>query len=215
MGWLVLVLAGGYKEEKLSFLDDPFPSDEDSSIDDYDYLSDSDLDEEEEDCQGQDVEEAGTEDDLRVEKNSKVRPRTNLHAQLCSTLVQLPIESAQKSMKENTQIVATGRRGRVITLPDVAYQTCVVFFSTALFRYSYATYTSSLKALVFYLYTDEIAFAPLRSQGVDRLSCPTAAHGAPLCSPKSMYRVADKVRIVRRALTMYVLTQSSSTALTN
>ena len=41
------MLAGGYKEASISPLDDPFPSDQQSSIDDYEYLSDSDLDDEE------------------------------------------------------------------------------------------------------------------------------------------------------------------------
>ena len=49
-----------------------------------------------------------------------------------------------------------------------------------------------LRALIFYLYTGEVAFAPLKSQGVDRPN-ELAIAQVPLCSPKSMYRIADKV----------------------
>ena len=90
--------------------------------------------------------------------------------------------------------VTTGRRGRVVVLPDIAHRTYVDGHDNhqvPLLR------RHSLQALVFYLYTDEVTFAPLRSQNKDRSNETGPAYGAPLCSPKSMYRVADKVSLNR------------------
>ncbi|KAI0927678.1 hypothetical protein AcV5_008151 [Taiwanofungus camphoratus] len=46
------------------------------------------------------------------------------------------------------------------------------------------------QSLVFYLYTGQLNFAPLKSQGARFLATETEL---PLCSPKSMYRLADKL----------------------
>ncbi|KAG1848585.1 hypothetical protein C8R48DRAFT_778800 [Suillus tomentosus] len=48
------------------------------------------------------------------------------------------------------------------------------------------------QALLYYLYTDEIVFAPLRSQG-SRPARRCSIDGPPPCSPKSMYRLACKI----------------------
>ena len=52
-------------------------------------------------------------------------------------------------------------------------------------------------ALIFYLCTGEIYFKPLRSQElpIEKSTWPQAAE-PPACSPKSMYRLADMVRLV-------------------
>ena len=42
-----IVFSEGYKEDNIASLDDPFPVTEDASTEEYDYLSDSDLDDEE------------------------------------------------------------------------------------------------------------------------------------------------------------------------
>ena len=56
----------------------------------------------------------------------------------------------------------------------------------------------SWKSLFFYPCTDEVLFAPLRSQGVDYRSNyireKTAAAAPPPCSPKGIYTLADLVR---------------------
>ena len=55
------------------------------------------------------------------------------------------------------------------------------------------------EALLFYVYTGKIAFAPLRSEGTEeRMSAIKQhehdhPHQPPLVSPKSVYRLADKV----------------------
>ncbi|KZT08420.1 uncharacterized protein LAESUDRAFT_811506 [Laetiporus sulphureus 93-53] len=49
-----------------------------------------------------------------------------------------------------------------------------------------------LQAFVFYVFTGEVRFAPLKSQNRDANEAPQAQDSyAPLCSPKSMYRLAD------------------------
>ena len=50
----------------------------------------------------------------------------------------------------------------------------------------------SWKAFAFYAYFGEVAFAPLRSEHKPRPQV-RESYKAPLCSPKSMYRVAEKV----------------------
>ena len=56
-----------------------------------------------------------------------------------------------------------------------------------------------MQALVHYIYTGSIHFAPLKSQGLAFRRSEQAKHRAksphlpPLCSPKSMYRLADFV----------------------
>lgn len=47
-------------------------------------------------------------------------------------------------------------------------------------------------ALLYYLYTDEIVFTPLRSQA-NSMARRHGFHEPPSCSPKSMYRLACKV----------------------
>ncbi|KAG1726733.1 hypothetical protein EDD22DRAFT_830786 [Suillus occidentalis] len=53
-----------------------------------------------------------------------------------------------------------------------------------------------LKALLLYLYTDKIVFSPLKSQGPPRtdVETPNLSTSWP-CSPKSMYRLASKIRV--------------------
>jgi hypothetical protein len=58
----------------------------------------------------------------------------------------------------------------------------------------------SWQSLIFYLYTGDVAFLPLRSDPTRSRAAVEAQHAAdhpadPLpCSPKSMYRLAEKVR---------------------
>lgn len=56
----------------------------------------------------------------------------------------------------------------------------------------------SWKAFIYYLYTGDIAFTPLKSQlktqpSADATQRQVLALTAPPCSPKSMYRLADEV----------------------
>ncbi|KAJ6459647.1 hypothetical protein C8R45DRAFT_766046, partial [Mycena sanguinolenta] len=78
------------------------------------------------------------------------------------------------------------RTGRVIVLKDTAFRTW--------------------KALLYYLYTRRVNFSPLKSEGPTEL----AATG-PMCSPKSMYRLADKLGLEElRALALASITSRLS-----
>ena len=58
----------------------------------------------------------------------------------------------------------------------------------------------SLRACIFYLYTGKINFLPLKSEGASQRTFGMLTAGdfaPPPCSPKSMYRVAESVRISR------------------
>ncbi|KIK98657.1 hypothetical protein PAXRUDRAFT_133736 [Paxillus rubicundulus Ve08.2h10] len=54
------------------------------------------------------------------------------------------------------------------------------------------------RAFVYYCYTGKVAFYPLRSQ-MPRNKFPEVAGAPPSCSPKSMYRLADKANLKNRA----------------
>ncbi|KAI0681975.1 hypothetical protein BC835DRAFT_1300973 [Cytidiella melzeri] len=92
----------------------------------------------------------------------------------------LPLSATEIASMTNTQLMqVTGTQyGHVIVTPDVAYKT--------------------FKALVYYLYTGELRFAPLRSQspkpGAD--TAVTTPRQVPQCSPKAMYRLADKYGLI-------------------
>ncbi|KDQ57703.1 hypothetical protein JAAARDRAFT_35387 [Jaapia argillacea MUCL 33604] len=70
-----------------------------------------------------------------------------------------------------------GQKGRVVVIKDVAFKT--------------------MRALLFYAYTGEIKFLPLGSvkptSGLTSLNAVLAPQYVPSCSPKSMYRLADKL----------------------
>lgn len=51
----------------------------------------------------------------------------------------------------------------------------------------------SWRSFIFYAYTGRVAFAPLRSQGFVYHDDGKDAAQLPICSPKSMYRLAAKV----------------------
>ncbi len=49
------------------------------------------------------------------------------------------------------------------------------------------------QAFIFYAYFEKVSFAPQRSQGLAAASAqPISRYNPPLCSPKSMCRLADK-----------------------
>ncbi|KAJ7323668.1 hypothetical protein DFH08DRAFT_887579 [Mycena albidolilacea] len=75
-------------------------------------------------------------------------------------------EACNKTSSPRTEQGA--RMGRVIVLKDTAFKTW--------------------KALLYYLYTRRVNFRPLKSEGPKEITAT-----GPLCSPKSMYRLADKL----------------------
>ncbi|TFK94560.1 hypothetical protein K466DRAFT_290631 [Polyporus arcularius HHB13444] len=95
-----------------------------------------------------------------------------------------PLEDAEEPAKvqrnhetATSSSKACGREGRVVFVEDIAYRTW--------------------KAFVFYAYSGKTSFAPLKSQ--EQLEAPTSGQAGrfepPPCSPKSMYRLAEKYGI--------------------
>ncbi|KAG2130715.1 hypothetical protein DEU56DRAFT_982055 [Suillus clintonianus] len=80
------------------------------------------------------------------------------------------------------------------------------------------------QALLYYLYTDEIVFAPLRSQG-SQTATQLGLGKPPPCSPKSMYRLACKIdqdvlrdkalAAIKSSLTEHNILQELSLSLTS
>ncbi|KAJ7744158.1 hypothetical protein B0H16DRAFT_995090 [Mycena metata] len=85
-------------------------------------------------------------------------------------LVKVSFSDVETGDKEQSSTRSSGRKGRVIVLKDTAFQTW--------------------KALIYYLYTRRVNFRPLKSEGP--LETDITVRG-PTCSPKSMYRLADKL----------------------
>ncbi|KAI0356219.1 hypothetical protein OH77DRAFT_1520303 [Trametes cingulata] len=86
-----------------------------------------------------------------------------------------PIHPFQRSQQVRESLA------HVVSEPSSAQRTIVV--TDAAFQ--------TWRALVFYAYTHRIAFAPLRSQGLTATQADDAFQ-PPTCSPKSMYRLAEK-----------------------
>ncbi|KAJ3558091.1 hypothetical protein NM688_g1118 [Phlebia brevispora] len=179
------LLAGSFKENSITSLDDPFPKDRPDFTEEYEYYSDSDLDEEEE-CEVEVgvVIASNLRSDVTVD-NKTEENTSSLNDEVASEnatgLVTVPEPSLEEKKFErdvNPQQVRRSKgEGKVIVLPDVAFNT--------------------LKALIFYIYTGDVAFAPLKSQ--TNANTINSAHtvdfspySAPPCSPKSIYRIADK-----------------------
>jgi hypothetical protein len=78
------------------------------------------------------------------------------------------------------------RMGRVIVLKDTAFK--MYLFQRRIFVKIDDTNTDSWKALLYYLYTRRVNFRPLKSEGPKDMVVK-----GPTCSPKSMYRLTDKV----------------------
>ena len=88
------------------------------------------------------------------------------------------------------------RQGNVVTLRCVSYLTSVRHHSR---RHTFRRNLYSFQAIVMYLYTNEIDFAPFGSKGNRELRIPEImseeADTIPRPSPKSIYRIADMVRV--------------------
>ncbi|KAL6300195.1 hypothetical protein BKA93DRAFT_829264 [Sparassis latifolia] len=150
------------------------PSDRLLSTDSYAYELDSDIDEEDD---GDPHDDSG--DISRALSQHDAPDGGTLSSQ--QDLAILPNGSAPLSPTSNVTVPAAGSPLRTIVIPDAAFITW--------------------QSLVFYLYTGTVSFAPLRSQGLQVRMVEKEQHSRkfprrpPLCSPKSMYRLADKLGI--------------------
>ncbi|KAI1796421.1 hypothetical protein LXA43DRAFT_879627 [Ganoderma leucocontextum] len=175
------VLSGGFSESDLIDLDAPYPSSLGQSVDDYGYTSDSDLDSEDgEDLDDQPDSTRLTRSELRKIVGGVIEQLQHLSSTYIvngtcppaidvegSTLVEGP-DIGQLDCNGDPK-----RRGRVIYLHDIAFKTW--------------------RAFLFYAYFDELSFAALKSlKGSTARTDTNDPYGAPPCSPKSMYRLAEK-----------------------
>ncbi|CAL1708891.1 unnamed protein product [Somion occarium] len=205
------LLGGRFQEGQVGNIDAGFPEDKPTSMDEYDYDSDSDLELDDDDApQALDV----VHDDIDVAADASGNWETMYHIEsapvrivvseqdvvvsestthttvsifnlvplsrrlsVCLSIdcvCQAPTTSPapQASTNETVQpsptiqhdTIVTARMGRIVLIRDFAYTTWL--------------------ALLYYLGTKELVFAPLRSKGERGQRAPRR------CSPKSMYRLA-------------------------
>ncbi|KAG0704138.1 hypothetical protein DFH29DRAFT_802345 [Suillus ampliporus] len=177
-------------------------SEEGISLNEYGYESDSDLDEEEE------------------ERNEIVQDSRWLHPSLqgiasCRSFEDETLELCVNVSAERTPLTASIRNFATTGAQRIIPSRRLLVTDTAF---------NTWQALLYYLYTDEIVFAPLRSQASQ-----TAKHRSlaepPSCSPKSMYRLACKIKqeklqdkalaAIRSSLTEHNILQELSSSLTS
>ena len=101
-------------------------------------------------------------------------------------------------------------RRRHFSPPDHSRRMCTSTFLSSLFLNGNDEFLR-WKSLFFYRCTDDISYAPLKSQGVDfrskYISENTVAAAPPPCSPKSIYALASWVRQPSTGLFCAILTR--------
>ncbi|KAH8101857.1 hypothetical protein BXZ70DRAFT_81018 [Cristinia sonorae] len=158
------LLTRGFEENRLVNIDDGFPADRPSVNDSYDYDSDSDLEDDDDLDATTEVASLGLNSDVGDASQS---PPDTVDGSSSS-------EKKGKSVTRDPFEFKAGRLGRVIHMPDTAQTT--------------------LKAFIFFLYTGQVAFKPLKSSPKTE-SASAASEVSPQafsCSPKSLYRLADR-----------------------
>ncbi|KAI0356217.1 hypothetical protein OH77DRAFT_1423820 [Trametes cingulata] len=203
------VLSAGFAESSLTALDAPFPPGRASYTLDYDYLEDSDLEDGDSDDESDDRSNYTTgtprapslSPDLENGESLSLRLSDARHAasinergvygesleqrdaaspevsESCpSSALASSMASQQQASKDHVGGASevSGRKGRVVFIEDIAYRTW--------------------EAFIFYTYFGKVSFAPLRSQK-QPVTAAANIYEPPPCSPKSMYRLADKYGI--------------------
>ncbi|KAM5532554.1 hypothetical protein V8D89_013760 [Ganoderma adspersum] len=159
------VFGAGFSESGITDMDTPYPPTRSTSAEMYDYTSDSDL-EDEADVEGG----APSAHDASAEDHTDVKDNDGV-----STASKEDASSDSRSLVNGSGPKrAQTRPGRVVFLGDIAYATW--------------------KSFIFYAYYEELNFSPLKSQQPPRPK-EQDPYEAPLCSPKSMYRIAHKYDI--------------------
>ncbi|KAI0645432.1 hypothetical protein C8Q79DRAFT_911621 [Trametes meyenii] len=159
------LLTQGFAESGVMDMDGPYPSTRPNSTEDYVYDSDSDLEDERVQDEATRLGGLSDEDSSKPSLGPTKVPRGSR-----SSAVSVP------QLTGNSDGGKPGRTGRVVFIDDFAYKTW--------------------KAFIFYAYLGEteLSFAPLQSE---QKPCPPqpGPDSAPICSPKSMYRLAEKYDI--------------------
>ncbi|THH31013.1 hypothetical protein EUX98_g3192 [Antrodiella citrinella] len=159
---------GGFEENHLVNMDEDYPADRPTRNDQYDYDDDSDLEEEDEDVFATTIEQD------TAPPGSSQKP-DDIDSILLESKPENDIHSFSFSGAQTSDtVLKTARIGRVIHVSNFAYPT-------------YDINLSSIRG--------EVAFKPLRSSPKTESSSSSLAmisHNAPSCSPKSLYRLADR-----------------------
>ncbi|KAI0331011.1 hypothetical protein GY45DRAFT_673314 [Cubamyces sp. BRFM 1775] len=159
----------GYAESGIVDIDAPYPSTRPDKTTDYDYECDSDLEDEEE----------WSEPDIVLEDASDTAVGSSPNPE--------PSKDGDDSDSKGdsgdgdaaaptTNLTRPGRQGRVVFLDGIAHKTWRAF------------------VIFTYLGPEELTFAPLRSEGKSRSPVP-GLNKTPACSPKSIYRLAERYDI--------------------
>jgi len=208
------VLSGGFSEGQTRDITGGFPSDSHPYTDDYDYLSDSDL-EDEPPCSGGEGSQEDGDGDSQQRLEHTSNPQTPQiivpdnppsspsldeisEAQQNDRSTLFPvgdsdilIESTHRSNDKPT------RTGKVAIIRDMGAVTCVEY-SLFLTNSPVLLVDRSFGAMIRFLYTGEIEFAPFTSDPRHKLLVQTSTGDwstgrLPSPSAKSIYRLADKV----------------------
>jgi len=134
-------------------------------------------------------------------KTSQVNPKIRLALRtFFKTKVIDPYHRIDIIFNNLDQVEQSGHHqqtGRMIVMKDTAYTTYACIFLVVIVRVLRFFFgLVRWKSLLFYLHTEDIVFSSLKSRPpvpVD-IVLPETAPQAPPCSPKSMYRLADKVK---------------------
>ena len=178
-----------------------FPADRKSYTTRYDYEDDSDLEVDADDDDTSDDEPASApqvvtkkqrkSSDIVVLENSDVK--SNESSDIISVSDLDSLLSGSSDAKGETETASSAHVGKVVVIEDVAFVTCVCLPSP----YARSKHTCNrFQAMLRYLYTGEIEFAPWgsaerrKARALEKIS---GSYGIPKPSPKSVYRLADKV----------------------
>ncbi|KAG1789552.1 uncharacterized protein HD556DRAFT_1493122 [Suillus plorans] len=146
------------------------------TLDDYGYGSDSDLEDEEE---------------VKANPTPPSDVTTVLKGNISESDDDLLVVA--DTMCESAALAGPPQAEPLIVPTPIQYKPQVFNYRKILMR---DTAFRTLKALLLYLYTDDISFSPLKSQGPPKTDAETPNPSASWpCSPKSMYRLASKVRL--------------------
>ena len=170
----------------------------------YDYDEDSDLEEDDDDEISEDeptdapqvaTEKPRSNSDVVVIESSDAKSSGPSDIISVSDLDSLFSESSDPKGEMGT--APSAHVGKVVIIEDVAFVTYVGFVISDAWAEIMCV---SFQALLRYLYTDEIEFAPWgsaerrKARALEEISGP---YGIPKPSPKSIYRLADKVGVCR------------------
>ncbi|KAL6308089.1 hypothetical protein BKA93DRAFT_765334, partial [Sparassis latifolia] len=172
------LLSGGFMESQVTALDAENHLPQNLFTNEYDYDSDSDLDDDEDETDGQGSQAAPL---TPKSKLADIRDEENISALTFREVenLEVPSTSNEKILDASDAIQTLprgGRIGRTVYIKDIAFRTW--------------------QAFIFYVYTGKIEFAPLKSQGQSGRDASVDERAMlsrpPRCSPKSMYRLAEK-----------------------